>query len=731
LATLVTWSVLGRGLPELRHDWHFPADAQAMSTVIAEYADGWTQEGLGAPQPYPTFFPIAVLLWPLARLGVAPLALVGLMLAASIVLAAGAAMRIAQKGGASPLGAVALALLAALNPWVFTEEVAGHPYMVLGYAVVLALIAEIGRPLPRGWALATLAALSITQIEFFLITAIPLSAWFVVRRRWAPLLTMIAFAAPLAVGITAEYGTIRETPYSLYWQERSSIALGQGLLLTGYGPGYAHAFAHVWIASLILALFALPGAFVALRAPLERLVILVGVIALFFASGTAGPTAALYRTLVLRVTESGVYRELYDMIAFVAVALVVALARSLTSRWAAWIGVIAAAALAIPWIVSPAADAFISAPDLPRATIPMQPNQRIALLPAFQPLSFEGKGSGTDPDAYVRDGSATPLNEWFPSFPVDVALAYAERDGDDRAAAALGVMQVITRPYLHENAADPFAWIGSHLRLRHVRRHTEPTTPMPLLSLRSAPPTEVSVGDHPDENAVFFGDLHPQAIHVITPSRETIDPSQAWIDARLAVRFQPEDGNAFGGVLTTSAVPLPIPPARAVLARTDGELDDDLGRRIATATDFLRWWPLAPDARAVICRGTCVVVLTGEPPPRLASHSPDDPHQRTALAIRQLTPWLAVATLSPAGGTLRYNVRYDAQWAAWAGGWLPHVRLDAAVNGWIVRPSPASREVVLVEIVAVAQALLEIVAFAVWLAVVVLAATRSRRPARS
>jgi hypothetical protein len=80
---------------------------------------------------------------------------------------------------------------------------------------------------------------------------------------------------------------------------------------------------------------------------------------------------------------------------------------------------------------------------------------------------------------------------------------------------------------------------------------------------------------------------------------------------------------------------------------------------------------------------------------------------------------------------LRYNVRYDAQWAAWAGGWLPHVRLDAAVNGWIVRPSPASREVVLVEIVAVAQALLEIVAFAVWLAVVVLAATRSRRPARS
>ena len=721
LAAIVTWSVLAHGLPELRHDWRFPLDARAMPAVAAGYAQGWTADGLGAPQPYPTFFPLATVLWPLALLGFSPLAIVALIVAGTTLLATTAAMRIARNAGASTPATVALALVAVLNPWVFTEEVAGHPYMILAYAVVLALIAEIGRAVPREWALGTLAALSIIQIEFFLILAFPFAAWCVTRRRWGPLFVMIAFAAPLILGIFTEYQAIRETPYTLAWQERSSIALDQGALLTGYGPDYARSFVRVWIASSVLALLALLGALLALRTPIERIVVLVGVSAWLFASGTRGPIAPLYRALVLHVTESGVYRELYDLIAFVAIATVVALARSCVRRDVAFIALTAAAVLAVPWITSPVADAFVSASDLRHAAIPERPNERIALLPAFQPLSFEGRGSGTDPDAYARDGAATPLNEWFPSFPVDVALAYAERDGDDRELAALGVTQRIERPYLRSEISIPH----SH-RVDGGSHALPPRASMPLLSFRPERAPFVALGDHPDENAVFFGDVDPRSIHAIAPSHATIDPMRAWVDARLAVPRHPEDGSAFGGVLTTSALPLSLPPANAVLARTDGELDDDRGRRIATPSASVRWWSLPHDARALRCHRTCVVVLTGDPPPGFPAHHRDDPRQRVALPPRQLTPWLSVATLPAGGGTLRYNVRYDAHWAAWtAGGWLPHTRIATAVNGWFVAPSSSTRQVIIVEVVAAAQAALEVLACAVW-SIVVIRAIRSR-----
>lgn len=715
LASVVTWSVLGQGLPELRHDWRFPPGRQAMGPIIAWYAEGWSPFGLGSPQPYPTLFPMAAALWPLFMLGASPLALVAFTIFSTMILAARAAMRIAMNAQASPLAVAAVACVATLNPWTYSKCVAGHPYMILAYAVLLAMVAETTRPRPRTGALCMIAAGTILQLQFFLIAAPVFACWCATRRQLKPLLVLAAFALPIAFGMIANYNALRGIPYILEWQDWASVPLAQGALLTGYGAHYAQPFQSIFPALFILAMLCVPGIVVAMRAPIERTIVLIACGALLFASGTHDFIAPFYRFLVLRFPESGVYRELYDLIALVAVAYVVVLARALPLSLAGEIlGALCAFTLVLPWFFVPVANAFVSARLLPQAAIPLRPDERVALFPAFQPLSFEGRGSGTDPDAFIRADAAQPINEWFPSYPVDAALAYAERDGDNRELAALGVGARVTRPYFRTDTGTLRDQRIDIPRLVHKQAFPlERLAPMPLLSLRAEPPVIVSIGDNPAENALFFGDQHPDTVRTLTPTRATRDPARAWVDARLSVTTHPENGTAFGGVLTSGAGTLPIAGATALLARVDGELRDDRNRLVAESGTRFRWRPLPNDARSVHCRGTCVIALAGTPPNNIPEHHLDDARARTALPLRSLTAWLAVATLPPgAYGTLRYNVRYDAHWLAFANyDQLPHFRLDAALNGWIVRPTHTARRLILVHAVAAIQAFLETISF--------------------
>ena len=75
-----------------------------------------------------------------------------------------------------------------------------------------------------------------------------------------------------------------------------------------------------------LAIGALAGIPRALRNVPSRIALCVSLGALVLATGTKGPIAAPYTWLVLHVKEIGVYRELYDLVAFVAIGYVVLLA---------------------------------------------------------------------------------------------------------------------------------------------------------------------------------------------------------------------------------------------------------------------------------------------------------------------------------------------------------------------------------------------------------------------
>jgi len=318
--------------------------------------------------------------------------------------------------------------------------------------------------------------------------------------------------------------------------------------------------------------------------------------------------------------------------------------------------------------------------------VPSRPAERVAFLPAFQPLSYRGLGSGADPDAYLRENKAVPLNELVPSFPVDAALGYLAFRGDDRYVAALGAGAVVARPYLRTNyAALAYQWIETSPP-RPVPERSRTLHAFPLLAL--TPPARVAtIANEPFESAAFFGDLDPRSIATFEPTRATGNARKAWVDARLGIPLHPEWGSAFGGVATSSLAWLSLPrPAKgtSILAVTNGRIVDDAHQVVASASKELRWWPLPPHARAVRCGGTCVVVLQGTVPPHVPEHRPLRAVRPLAIAI--FTPWLARATLpAVAHGTLRLNMGYDSGWAAYAlGRALPHFRIDTAFNGWSV-----------------------------------------------
>ena len=729
---VVTWGVTGAGIPALRHDWRWPTDFDALGVLLRWLADGWVANGIGSAQPYPTFYWIGALMWPL-HLIANSLVILTLVVVCSVYAIARSAQRIAEANTNSGWVAVAAVAVAALNPWVYSEYVAGHILMVAAYGLLLALVAELTAQRPRAWRLVLLAAATITQIEFFLVAFLPLTYW-AIRQRKRAVLAAIAFATlPIAIGVIASYQQVHGTPFNLEWQRAQSIALRDGVLLDGYSYAYAASFHSVWIAMLLLAVAALASIPLVLRQPVERAVAAIGLICVVAASGTRGPLAPIYSALVLRFAEMGVFRELYDLIAFLAIAYVVLLARGLAAvRGADVAGALAAACLLVPWLVNPPYAQCVPASSLPRAAIPDGPNLRVVLLPAFQPLTFGGRGSGLDPDAFVRDRRMDPLNEPMPSYPDDVALASLERYGDERFARALGVAAIVNRPYLRSNEASlRFQRVAAPASGRGAAPSDDRVAPMPLLGIVKERPHIVSIGSAPFEHAVFFGDERPELVTAFEPTRATIDARLDWVDARLGVAEHPEWGNAFGGVVTTSSKPLRVPPEGALLALTRGRLYDDAGRAVTRPGRELEWWPYTPGTRFVRCSGTCVVALAGRVPPGLAGHylSP----AVAAVAVNQLRPWFLFATVPPnSPGTLRFNVRYDRYWLALQGTHvLPHVRLDTALNAWLLDPVPTERTVFLVEAVALVQALAESAAI---VAIVLLAfgsAATKRRGAKS
>ncbi len=733
---LVAYLVCGHGIPQLRQDWTFSPLGDALASSIGNLYEPWLQMGIGEPQAYPTIYLIGFLLRPLAA--VPPTLFVWLLVSgiAFLVASGGAAIGRSLAGPGS-MARIACALFALFNPWVYTEFVAGHPWMILAYGLLLWLISEVLAPQPRRARLVVLCALLVCQIEFFVLALIPIAIWLVRTKRLVPLAAIAIAALPIAFGIAAHYDDIRGTPYLLEWQRSQSLDILSALTLRGYFTHYAQGFASI---AFVLWAFAAASAAAAVLALRGRhpagLVLVLGFGAVAFATGTKWILEPAYAYVVLHVPESGVLRELYDVIGLAAIAYTVGIASLASAR--RWVGIgalVAACLLIIPWLTAPPFGWFAPADTVRAERFPGTSDERIALFPAVQPLQpRRGVGSGYDPDMFVQSARAIPVNVFFPRYPQSAALALA-RTGDFSQLDALGVRYVVSRPWLVQNEdalRQQVLALRSHgaAPSSALPRSQVRTDSYPLLGLLSGFPDIATVGASAAANSIFFGDAPASGdrsrtwFEAIPASRVGTKVADDWIDARLAILAHPATATRFGGAFTTSAVPLDLPVAPYVLAWTSGRILDREGRVVASSTPGLQWWPLERGATSVRCIGQCAVVGVGNPPkaPTETSRRRPDP-----VFFRAVTPWLLQATLPAHGAsTLRWTSRYERSWTLFGVDRASHVRLDEVLNGWML-PAGPSTTVSIVNLSAAVQMLLEIVAFVAIGVLIVLEYVRDMR----
>lgn len=727
LAGAITFLVCRNGIPILRHDWSLPITPWALHSAFETFYQPWLETGIGAPQAYPATYLFGFVLQPLALLSPTA-AIAAFVFFVATIVAVGAAS-IASALRTSPLGEAGAVLFASLNPWCYTEYVAGHLIMIAAMGMLLCLTAELLRSKPRNAALIGLAALVITQLEFFVFIAFPLAIAFIATRRKAALLALTAAAFPVAYGLITHLESVTSTPYVLQWQRTQSVAPLGALTLGGYMAGYTSVFsslaiflACIFVAFSIETFFAIRS-----RSPIVWIFV-ISIVALIVVTGTKGPLGAPYSYLVIHVQATGVFRELYDLLAFLLIGYIVALVRfSARSRLASGACAIIAIAITVPWFVSPPYNWFVSNSNVRPLRFPATNSGRVALYPSQQPLSLEGVGEGYDYDLFSQPGRAEPINSFIPTFPQTVALSMGQR-GDDHWLRALSVVEVLSRPHLRE-AIDP----RGHTFLLPISPRLPPShmiaQPFPLLGIVSGDPEIVRIGRSPLGDSIFYGDDtrggRRAAFFPASGSRLTANPAQGWIDARLTMLRYPQIATRFEGAFTASSSQLlHVHPASKILAWTNGAILSRRGTTIVRPSRHLRWWPLPPMASEVRCLGRCAVVGTGSPP-ALPDEAPEATLKRIAFSF--LAPWLIHASLPPhSTSTLRWNVQFQRSWFVLGAQTLRHVRLDQSVNGWTLPPSSHPQEIWIINFDAAVELILEILSALVIVASVSISILRER-----
>jgi len=709
IAAVFASLVCAGGIPALRHDWNWPVERPNFGSAVLDATSGWGWNGMGYPRAYQSddLFSIAVfamvdVLGPFLSFAFLMFAIAYAML--------WAVDRLVAPATSDPVVRVCAGAFALLNPWVYAKIVAGHYAMVLSCAGLALLLAEAVSRKPKQLRASVVVACLLPQLQFFLL-AVPIVLYLAWKRNPLPALTALVVTLPIWIGIVWNGPYLATLPFTLEWQNVQSLAPADALLLVGYFPGYLHAIA--WIAYPMAAVFVLAVAGVAVRALADRRSLWwAAAIALLLvvAMGTRSAFLPLMAALFINVRGSAVFRELYDLLGVVALGYAF-YAAAAAARWTpAKIAFgLAVLAMAGAWFSVSPADYWVDARDLPHVALASSPDFRIAYAPPFQPFSFRGAGSGADPQASALLGAdALAINEYEPSYPVSVALLRYVRDGNDRELAALSVNAVVDRPWLGPGA-DRSLDATTRARARAMSELPEPAATVravhgaiPLVSLAGLPRTG-SLNREIGAGGAFFADVYPErAVRRFDAPAITPDPDRGWTTVDLAALRYPQVAQGIGGTATASKVPLQVRTEAWTLAFVAGTLWDG---GVPHRERGFSWMPTVPGDRVFRCDGVCALIATTAQRP-LWPLEPEPVARYGALRYRALTPWWLEVDV-PAQSeqrALRFNSRYDRHWVALGAGALRHLRVDAAVNGWILPPSPGPRRIVLLHVVAAAQA---------------------------
>jgi hypothetical protein len=706
--------VTAKGIPTLRHDWNWPIDRIAVGSFLTDATSGWLSIGFGVANPHPTTYligpPLAAIMW-LAG----PLAGLALLAFLTGYCCARAAASLAALWGATAPVSIGIALFLSFNPWVYNEVVAGHLVMVLAYGAFAGMLAEMARGRTASSVrLALWLVLIESQLQFFIVAMVVAAIFAIVTKKWLPLGAGALVALPSIVGLLGERSALLQIPYGVEWQANQSIAPLALLSLGGYFAGYADRLGvAAAIAVLAMLALAIAGTAIAWRRRAALWTALGALVVYLVASGVHGPLAVPYEWIVRNIPESGVFRELYDLVGIFAVSIA-ALASACASR-ARYLGFAALAAgvvLPVTWILRPPGDLWISSNDYPHPSIGAAPFSRIALLPAFQPMQLRsGRGDGADPDAFVYPDHVAPINEYYPTYPVDMALADYEQTGDVRGLQTLGVDAIVARPWLSSRSRGAIGLAASSLAApaRGIARSSAALAGAAPLFAGCAGMQVVAAVQNLGQCDLFFGDAAgPRTVVPIEARSDSIDPARSWIDAPLAFGRAPWLAQGLGGTITQSSVAHSVKPSSWLLAYIRGRLSGVDGRVLASASGAYRWIAIPAETNGVVCSGLCLLAAqSSESPPKVRSAALGTP---VPLAFQELTPWLyRVRWMMPGTSLVRFNERYDPGWLAIdAGRLLTHVRVALCANGWLAT-QPGSNDVILVQITALLQLIAELV----------------------
>jgi hypothetical protein len=742
-AIIYAIAVAGHGIPALRHDWSWPADRGALPDFFTRSTSGWDPRGIGSPNLYINDYLIAIVITSMTFVLGSHAALFVFMAAIGTACAAGGAA-IARRFGAGATGQAAVSLIALFNPWVYAETVAGHTYMLLAYGSLMALIAEYRREQVRPVVASLFAILTMQQLQFFVVAFVATVITAARRKQWLPLASVLIAAVPAIAGVIFEFSAYRGVPYALAWESVQSVDPAKAFLLTGYFAGYTQRIDFIdWWVMLVVAGLSLYGFASIARSRWGAGFAIVTAALVALAMGFRGPLAGVERFAIAKLPESLLFRELYDLLGLAAIGYCAGVGASTRRAAAGYVALAAGLALAAGWVLWSPWQWWVSTADLPTPNIAAPPDTRYALTPAFQPLSRVpgATGSGLDPDAVLMPDDVRPVNSMQPAYPVDAALARFEKRGDVVGLAALGVSEVVSRPWLTTDTAALAAQRALPPPLNNapgaaVIRRLEP---QPQLALMQTPLT-CSVCTRAG-GAVFFGDVagindalapaawsgYPQTV-IVQPSREAVHARDGWVDARLAFASNPELAQAFGGAVTTSKdASLPVMGGLDALVLVQGRLLTSSGAVVTGTTNGYRWVPLGADVSALRCDGLCAVALES-PQSRAFPAETGAAGRQVPLSLRRPLPWLVTADV-PAGDAamLRFNEAYDNGWIArLTGARLPHFRVDAIVNGWLVPARTSSDTITIVHWPSFVVAILEAIG-CLWTAALIIALMAAMR----
>lgn len=727
VACVFIWCGAENGVPALRQDWGMPLSRAAEPDYFRAMYEPWLPVGLGVAQPFPTMFLLGFVGLLLAPLIPSPYALLLVYLVAIAVLILTSSVRLLWGLKVSTAGILAGATFALFNPWVYTALVAGHFLMIAAYGATIGIVAEFLRPQPRARVLIPLTIIAMMQLQWMLLVGAAVFVYFLRRRQWIGAVTLFLVAFPSILGIIAYHDQLLRIPYLLAWQRDQSVAPGQAIVLGGYFARYANRMLGVArIPVIMFVLLAAAGLALGFKHRLARWSAVVTALALLAAMGVKGPIAPLYVFVVRAIPESGVFRELYDLLAFAALGYLIMYGFcGAKVRRLYLIALPTAIVLVASWLAYPPSAFWVSAASIPRLDI-APTGGRFALFPAFQPLMFRGKGSGADPEAQPRFRGPTPLNDYLPGYPIDVALARYALYGDPRELSALGVAAIYDRPYFESDLAalgqTTARASGRLASLDHLVKSVHiSATPLASLADHLA---LASVANDPSRTAAFVGDIPVRlmsrfgltrrvVIASIPAQRTSIDAHEGWVDAHLAFIAHPNLGQAFGGAYTqTARRPLTLPTGKRILTFIRGSLVAEGSRWRIGTTHGYRWINLPGNVSAVRCLGSCAIALAGNVDPRLPRNGP--PMHLSDLRSQRLTPWL-IRVEVPRGNReplLRINEAYSPYWVALtpSGAHLPHVRIDTALNGFL---DPPGGTTYCIQVMALTQLIIEMFA-ALW-----------------